>query len=123
MSAYTIKPIQVEIFTKIEGLEDLEEVLKNVESIKEKHSDIVVTIRAQKKEKYLSEVGEKSEEQALKHRKTYKFQMGNGTKSEVEIETKIEDLDKADLEEILHEFATCTHNFYLSLGKRITDDI
>lgn len=44
MSTYTIKPIQVEISI---GVEDLEYVLKNIESIKEKHPNIVVTIRAQ----------------------------------------------------------------------------
>jgi hypothetical protein len=45
MSAHTIRPIQVEIFI---GVEDLEDVLKIVEPIKEKHPDIVVTIRVQK---------------------------------------------------------------------------
>ena len=62
MSANTIRPIQVEIFI---DLKDLEEILKNVESIKENHPDIVVTIRAQKKEKYLREVEKKPEEQTL----------------------------------------------------------
>ncbi len=45
MSVHTTRPIQVEIFIEVE---DLEDALKNVESIKEKHPDIMVTIRVQK---------------------------------------------------------------------------
>lgn len=35
---------------------------------------------------------------------------------------EVENLCKGDLGEILHEYATCTHNFYLSLGRKITGD-
>lgn len=54
--------------------------------------------------------------------KTYEYQAKNGSKVEVKIETKIRDLCKEDLEEILHEYASCTHNSYLSLAKKIASD-
>ncbi len=50
---------------------------------------------------------------------TYEFQTENGSKGEVKIETKITDLKKENLEEILHEFAVCSRQFYLSLGRKI----
>ena len=37
----------------------------------------------------------------------------------MKIETKITDLKKENLEEILHEFAVCSRQFYLSLGRKI----
>lgn len=57
--------------------------------------------------------------EAISHEKSYEFQVEKGSKVEVKIETKIEDLCKSDLEDILHEYARCTRNFYLSLGKMI----
>ncbi len=59
----------------------------------------------------------------LSHRSEYVFQVGKGSKVEVKIEAKIKDLNKSDLEEILHEYASCTHNFYLSLGRKIVGDV
>lgn len=50
----------------------------------------------------------------------YDFQLKEGTTVEVKIEAKVKSLNKADLEEILHEFASCAHNFYLNLGKEIS---
>lgn len=57
--------------------------------------------------------------ESLSHEKLYEFQAEKGSKVEVKIETKIKDLCKSDLEGILHEYARCTHNFYLSLGKTL----
>lgn len=57
----------------------------------------------------------------LSHKKKYEFQADKGSKVEIEIEAKIKDMDKADLKEILHEVAAYTHNFYLSLGRKITE--
>lgn len=57
----------------------------------------------------------------LSHEKTYELQAKNGSKVNVKIEAKIENLRKEDFEEILHEYAMYTHNFYLSLGKTLTD--
>lgn len=56
---------------------------------------------------------------SLFHEKKYEFQAKNGSKVEIEIEAKIEEMSKDDLEEILHETAMHTHNFYLSLGRKI----
>ena len=56
----------------------------------------------------------------INHSQKYEFQLEKGTSVEVKIEAKIKRLNKANLEEILHEFAICTHNFYLSLGKEIS---
>ncbi len=59
---------------------------------------------------------------ALSNLKIYEYQAKNGSKVEVKIETKIRDLHKEDLKEILHEYASCTHNSYLSLAKKIVND-
>lgn len=55
----------------------------------------------------------------LSHESEYEFKTEKGSKVKVKIQAKIEDLCKEDLEEILHEYAACTHNFYLKLGKKI----
>lgn len=55
----------------------------------------------------------------LSNKKKYEFQAG-GSKVQLEIEVKIQDVDKEDMEDILHEVASCTRNFYLDLGKKIT---
>lgn len=55
----------------------------------------------------------------MEQSKTYEFQTKKNSKVEVKIEAKIDDLHKEDLEEILHEYAVRSHNFYLSLGKKI----
>lgn len=55
----------------------------------------------------------------LFHEKKYEFQTKNGSKVEIEIEAKIEEVSKNDLEDILRETAMYTHNFYLSLGRKI----
>ena len=55
----------------------------------------------------------------LSYENEYQFQTEKGSKVAVKIETKIEDLCKEDLEEILHEYVIRTRNFYLSLGKKI----
>lgn len=57
----------------------------------------------------------------LSHKKEYEFQTDGGAKTKLEIEAKIKDVNKTDLENILHEVASCTHNFYLSLGRKISD--
>lgn len=51
----------------------------------------------------------------------YEYQSHNGSKVKVKIEAEIKELHKEDLEEILHEFAIRTRNFYLSLGRKIAD--
>ncbi|MEY8396150.1 hypothetical protein AALB64_15270 [Lachnospiraceae bacterium 45-P1] len=58
----------------------------------------------------------------LSHKKEYEFQTRGGSKIKLEIEAKIKDVNKTDLEDILHEVARCTHNFYLSLGRKISSD-
>lgn len=58
----------------------------------------------------------------LSHIKDYKFTTKNGSTVKVKIEAEVENLCKGDLGEILNEYATCTHNFYLSLGRKITGD-
>lgn len=58
-------------------------------------------------------------EKELFHRKNYKFHTEQGTEVEITVEAKIKDVNKRDLENILHEVARCTHNFYLSLGRKI----
>ena len=63
---------------------------------------------------------ERTDKRDINHSKKYEFQLEKGTSAEVKIEAKIKSLNKADLEEILHELAICTHNFYLSLGKEIS---
>ncbi|RKJ18387.1 hypothetical protein D7X48_18070 [bacterium D16-50] len=57
----------------------------------------------------------------LCHKKKYEFRVAGGSVAEIEIEAKIKDVSKNDLEDILHEVATCTHNFYLSLDREIAD--
>ena len=57
----------------------------------------------------------------LLHKRKYEFQTEKGSKVELEIEAKIKEMDSTDLEEILHEVAGRTHNFYLSLGRKISD--
>lgn len=57
----------------------------------------------------------------LSYKKKYEFQSDGGSKVEIEIEAKIKDMDKKDLEYILHETAKCTRNFYLGLGRKIAD--
>ena len=56
----------------------------------------------------------------LSHKSKYEFQTEKGSKVELEIEAKIKEMDSADLEGILHKVASCTHNFYLSLGRKIS---
>lgn len=58
----------------------------------------------------------------LSHIKDYEFTTKNGSTVKVKIEAETKNLCKGDLEEILHEYAACTHNFYLSLGRKITGD-
>lgn len=55
----------------------------------------------------------------LSYENKYEFQAEKGSKVEVKIEVEIKDLCKEDWEEILHEYASCTHNFYLSLSRKI----
>lgn len=57
----------------------------------------------------------------LTHEKEYEFETEKGSKVKVKVEAKIEELSKEDLEEILHEFAIRSRNFYLSLGREIAD--
>lgn len=57
----------------------------------------------------------------ISQEKIYELEARKGSKVEVRIEAKIKDLQKEDLEEILHEYAMYTHNFYLSLGQKIAD--
>ena len=70
----------------------------------------------------MGEEGEENKRMELSYKKNYEFQTGKGSKGEIEIEAKIKDIDRIDLEEVLHEVAICTHNFYLSLGRKIVDD-
>ncbi len=56
------------------------------------------------------------------HKQKYEFQTEQGSMVEVKIEARIKRVDRTDLEEILREFASCTHNFYLSLGRKISND-
>ena len=56
------------------------------------------------------------------HKQKYEFQTEQGSMVEVKIEARIKRVNRTDLEEILHEFASCTHNFYLSLGRKISND-
>lgn len=56
----------------------------------------------------------------ISHKKKYEFQTDRGSKAEITIEAKVEDVGRNDVENILHEAAICTHNFYLSLGRKIT---
>lgn len=58
----------------------------------------------------------------LLNKKKYKFQARRGSKMKLEIEVKIQELNKEDMEDILHEVASCSHNFYLDLGKKIASD-
>lgn len=58
----------------------------------------------------------------LSNKKKYEFQAGRGSQVQLEIEAKIRDVDKEDMKDILHEVASCTHNFYLDLGKKIASD-
>lgn len=58
----------------------------------------------------------------LLSKKEYEFQAGGGSKVRLEIEAKIREVNKEDIEDILHEVAICTHNFYLGLGKKIVKD-
>lgn len=58
----------------------------------------------------------------LLNKKKYVFQVGRGSKVQLKIEVKIQEVNKEDMEDILHEVASCTHNFYLDLGKKIASD-
>lgn len=51
--------------------------------------------------------------------RTYYIETENGTKVELKMVAEIKDLSKSDLEEILHEVATSSRNFYLDLGNEI----
>ncbi len=55
------------------------------------------------------------------YEKKYHFKSEKGTDVEVSIAAEIKDLNKNDLQEILHEYAVSTHNFYLNLGKEINN--
>ena len=58
----------------------------------------------------------------LLNKKKYEFQAGRESKVQLEIEVKIQEVNKEDMEDILHEVASCTHNFYLDLGKKIASE-
>lgn len=58
----------------------------------------------------------------LLNKKKYKFQADRGSKVQLEIEAKIQEVNKEDMKDILHEVASCTHNFYLDLGKKIASE-
>lgn len=51
--------------------------------------------------------------------KEYVIEVKSGSKVYITIKVKIENLHNTDLEEILHEYAVCTHNFYLDLANKI----
>lgn len=55
-------------------------------------------------------------------KKRYEFETKNGSKVEIEIKAKIKEMSIGDTEGILHETAICTHNFYLSLGRKIAGE-
>ena len=57
----------------------------------------------------------------LNSSKTYQYTCENGTNVNISITAEIKDLNKNDLQEILHEYAISTHNFYLNLGKEINN--
>ena len=60
------------------------------------------------------------DEKSTSFKRKYEFQVGGGSKVKLVIEAEIQDMNKNDLEDIIHETAICTHNFYLGLGKEIT---
>ncbi len=63
------------------------------------------------------------EAKKLFHKKKYEFETKQGDKVKVKIEAKIEKTDKTALKEILHELAKCEHDFYLSLGREISNTL
>lgn len=46
------------------------------------------------------------------NKKKYKFQTGRGSKVLLEIELMIQEVNKEDMEDILHDVVNCTYNFY-----------
>ena len=51
--------------------------------------------------------------------KTYAFSAEHGSTISVTIKADVAELHKADLEEILHNYAMYSHSFYISLGLEI----
>ncbi|MBS5632051.1 MAG: hypothetical protein KHX45_24765 [Clostridiales bacterium] len=56
-------------------------------------------------------------------RKKYDFAAKNGSEVKIEIAVEIENLDCNDMQEILHEYALRTRNFYLSMGNEINSKL
>lgn len=57
----------------------------------------------------------------LNFTKKYQYQSPNGSDTEIIITANIENSDKDDLQDILHNFASHTRNFYISLGNEINN--
>ncbi|MCM1246458.1 MAG: hypothetical protein NC293_12525 [Roseburia sp.] len=53
-------------------------------------------------------------------KKEYNFTTEKGSEVKVKIEVKIEKLSEGDVEDILHEYAIRSRNFYLDLGREIS---
>lgn len=57
----------------------------------------------------------------LNRTKTYDFVCSGGSTLKVVISAEIKDLNKSDLQELLHEFANAHKSFYLGLGNEINN--
>ena len=51
--------------------------------------------------------------------KQYKLELNNSSEIDVNISVNIKALNRKDFEDILTEYAKCTHNFYLYLAEHI----
>jgi aspartate carbamoyltransferase regulatory subunit len=57
----------------------------------------------------------------LHYEKKYQYDSPHGSNTEITMTANIKNLNKDDLQEIVHEFASRTHNFYICLGNEINN--
>ena len=55
--------------------------------------------------------------------KTYEHAHEGGTEIKITITAEAKNLNKSDLEKILHKFAVCSRSFYLDFGNEINSKL
>lgn len=59
----------------------------------------------------------------LNFKKKYQYESPNGSNTEITMTANIKNLNKDDLQNIVHEFASSSHNFYIRLGNEINNKL
>lgn len=105
---------------KLAGIEALEAAMQNARQKARELREYVLEVQRCVGSLGLEIAPPPAPPDGLSHERTFSFEAQHGTKVEVNIKVDLTDLDKADLEDILHDFAMYTHNVYLSLGRAIS---